>query len=71
MNDTPSTKSVTMVQAALEAVDSSWILAVGDPADASKAGVHRLAPRDVDGLLGRLGQARGGRSGRPAAVVAA
>ena len=45
------------VHAALEVSGTSWVLAVGDPADASKTGVHRLAPHDVGGLLAKLGQA--------------
>ncbi len=32
------------VHAAPEAVGTSWILAVGDPTDASRTGLHRLAP---------------------------
>ena len=55
---TPFEGDVTTVYAALEVSGSSWILAVGDPSDTSKAGVHRLAPHDVDGLLGKLGRAR-------------
>ncbi len=55
---TPFEGDVTTVYAALEVSGTSWILAVGDPSDTSKAGVHRLAPHDVDGLLGRLGRAR-------------
>ena len=54
----PLAGDVTTVYAALEAVDSSWILAVGDPSDMSRTGLHRLSPHDVDGLLGKLGQAR-------------
>ncbi len=37
---------------------TSRILAVGDPADASEAGLHRLAPHDVAGLPGKPGRAR-------------
>jgi len=37
---------------------TSWILAVGDPSDASRTGLHRLEPHDVDGLLGKLWRAR-------------
>ena len=44
--------------AALEVVGASWILAVGDPSDASRTGLAGLAPHDVDGLPGRLGRAR-------------
>ncbi len=54
----PFEGSVTTVYAAMEVSGTSWILAVGDPSDTSKAGVHRLAPQDVDGLLGKLGRAR-------------
>ncbi len=56
---TPFEGDVTTVYAALEVSGTSWILAVVDPSDTSKAGLHRLAPQDVDGLLGRLGRARG------------
>ncbi len=55
---TPFEGNVTTVYAALEVSGRSWILAVGDPSDTSRAGIHRLAPQDVDGLLGRLGRAR-------------
>ncbi len=55
---TPSGDGVTTIHAALEVSDSGWILTVGDPANASGTGLHRLAPRDVDGPPGRLGQAR-------------
>ena len=55
---TPFEGGVTTVQSALQVSGTSWILAVGDPSDTSKAGVHRLAPHDVDGLLGRLWRAR-------------
>ncbi len=55
---TPSGGNATTVYAALQVSGTSWILAVGDPADASRTGLHRLAPHDVDGLLGKLGQAR-------------
>ncbi len=54
----PFTGEVTTVHAALEVSGTSWILAVGDSTAASKAGVHRLAPHDVSGLLAKLGQAR-------------
>ena len=56
---TPFEGDVSTVQSALQVSGTSWILAVGDPSDTSKAGVHRLAPHDVDGLLGRLWRARG------------
>ncbi len=56
---TPFEGDVSTVHAALEVSGTSWILAVGDPSDTSKAGLHKLAPHDVDGLLGRLGRARG------------
>ena len=55
---TPLAGDATTGCAALEAVNSSWILAVGDPSDASRTGLHRLSPHDVDGLLAKLGQAR-------------
>ena len=55
---TPFEGNVSTVHAALQVSGSSWILAVGDPSDTSGAGMHRLAPQDVDGLLGRLGKAR-------------
>ncbi len=55
---TPSGGNATTVHAALEAGGTSWILAAGDPADASRTGLHRLAPHDVAGLLAKLGQAR-------------
>ena len=54
----PFEGDVSTVYAALEVSGTSWILAVGDPSDTSKAGVHRLTPHDVDGLPGRLGRAR-------------
>ncbi len=54
----PFKGDVSTVQSALEVSGRSWVLAVGDPSDTSKAGMHRLAPRDVDGLLGKLGRAR-------------
>ncbi len=55
---TPSGGDVTTVHAALEVSGTSWILAVGDPTDASEAGLHRLASHDVAGLPGKLGRAR-------------
>ena len=55
---TPFEGNATTVYAALEVSGRSWVLAVGDPSDTSKAGMHRLAPQDVDGLLGKLGRAR-------------
>ncbi len=55
---TPFEGDITTVHAALEVSGTSWIPAVGDPSDTSKAGLHKLAPHDVDGLLGRLGRAR-------------
>ena len=55
---TPFGGDVTTVHAALEVSGTSWILGVGDPADTSKTGIHKLAPHDVDGLLGKLEQAR-------------
>ncbi len=55
---TPSGGNATTVYAALQVSGTSWILAVGDPADVSRTGLHRLAPHDVDGLLGKLEQAR-------------
>ncbi len=55
---TPSGGNVSTVHAALQVSGTGWILAVGDPADASRTGLHRLAPHDVDGLLGKLWRAR-------------
>ncbi len=55
---TPSGGETGTVHAALQVSGTGWILAVGDPADASKAGLHRLAPHDVAGLPGKLGRAR-------------
>ncbi len=55
---TPSGGETTTVHAALEVSGTGWILAVGDPADASRTGLHRLAPHDVDGLLAKLWRAR-------------
>ena len=57
-SNAPSGGNASTVYAALQVSGTGWILAVGDPADASRTGLHRLAPHDVDGLLGRLGQAR-------------
>ncbi len=54
----PSGGNVSTVHAALQVSGTGWILAVGDPADASRTGLHRLAPHDVDGLLGKLWRAR-------------
>ena len=55
----PFAGDTATVHAALEVSGTSWILAVGDPADASKSGIHRLAPHDVSGLLAKLEQVRG------------
>ncbi len=55
---TPFEGDASTVQSALQVSGRSWIPAVGDPSDTSKAGIHRLAPQDVDGLPGRLGRAR-------------
>ena len=55
---TPFEGNGTTVHAALEVSGRSWILAVGDPSDTAGAGMHRLAPHDVDGLLATLGRAR-------------
>ncbi len=57
-SNAPFEGNATTVYAALQVSGTGWILAVGDPSDASRTGLHRLAPHDVDGLLGRLGQAR-------------
>ncbi len=57
-SSTPFGVKAATVHAALEAGGTSWILAAGDPADASRTGLHRLAPHDVAGLLAKLGQAR-------------
>ncbi len=43
-SSTPSDGETATVHAALEAGGTSWILAAGDPADASRTGLHRLAP---------------------------
>ena len=55
---TPFEGNGTTVHAALQVSGRSWIPAVGDPSDTSKAGIHRLAPHDVDGLLATPGRAR-------------
>ncbi len=55
---TPSGGNVSTVHAALQVSGTGWILAVGDPADASRTGLHRLAPHDVDGLPAKLWRAR-------------
>ncbi len=57
-SSTPFGGKAATVHAAPEAAGTSWILAAGDPADASRTGLHRLAPHDVAGLLAKLGQAR-------------
>jgi len=51
---TPSGENAITVYAALQVSGTGRILAVGDPSDASRTGLHRLEPHDVDGLLGRL-----------------
>ena len=55
---TRSGENATTVYAALEVSGRSWILAVGDPSDVSRAGLHGLEPHDVDGLPGKLRRAR-------------
>ena len=58
--------------AALQVSGTGWILAVGDPSDASRTGLHRLAPHDVDGLLAKLWRARAraaASSGGPVRVM--
>ncbi len=50
---TPFEGDASTVHAALQVSGTGWILAVGDPSDTSKAGPHRLAPQDMDGLSGR------------------
>ncbi len=55
---TPSGGNVSTVHAALQVSGTGWILAVGDPADASRTGLHRLAPHDVDGLPAKPVRAR-------------
>ncbi len=55
---TPFEGNVSTVHAALQVSGRSWIPAVGDPSGTAGAGIHRLAPQDVDGLLGKLGRAR-------------
>ncbi len=57
-SSTPFGGDVSTVYAALEVSGRSWILAVGDPSDASRAGLHGLEPHDVDGLLRKLWRAR-------------
>ncbi len=56
--DTPFAQDAITVYAGLEVSGTSWILAVGDPCDASRTALHRLAPHDVGGLLAKLEQAR-------------
>ena len=55
---TPLKAETTTIYAALEVSGKSWILALGDPTNASRTGLHRLLPQDVDGLLRKIGQAR-------------
>ncbi|MDE0304653.1 MAG: hypothetical protein OXI87_07195 [Albidovulum sp.] len=52
------TESTIAICAALEAGDKSWVLALGDPADASRFGLHKLPPRDMDGLPEKIEQVR-------------
>ena len=55
---TPFEGNGTTVHAALQVSGRSWIPAVGDPSDTAGAGLHRLAPHDVDGLPATPGRAR-------------
>ena len=54
----PSRDGTVTVCAALEASGKSWILAVGDPSDASRTGIRRLKPHGAGGLPAKPGQAR-------------
>lgn len=55
---THSEEETTTIYAALEVSNRSWILGLGDPRDASRTGLHKLLPQDVDGLLEKIGRAR-------------
>ncbi len=55
---THSEEETTTIYAALEVSNRSWILGQGDPGDASRTGLHKLSPQDVDGLLEKIGRAR-------------
>jgi len=51
---TPSGENAITVHAALQVSGTGWILAVGDPSDASRTGLHRLEPlRRWTGCWGR------------------
>lgn len=55
----PHPDEVTTVYAALEVSNSSWILGIGDPVDASRCSLHRLSAHDVAGVMEKIGQVRG------------
>ena len=62
---TPLSGETIAIYAALEAGNESWILAAGDAAGASRAGLPKLPPRDMNGLPAKIEQARC-RPARPA-----
>ena len=59
LNDVaPSMGEVSTLFVALEVSGTSWVVGIGDPEQPDKVGMHRLAPADTAGLLGKIGTAR-------------
>ena len=59
LNDVaPSLGEVNTLYVALEVSGTSWVVGIGDPEQPDKVGMHRLAPADTAGLLGKIGTAR-------------
>ena len=70
LNDVaPSLGEISTIHVALEVSGTSWVLGIGDPEQAHKVGMHKLAPADTAGLLERIGKARAGADG-PSRVAA-
>ena len=64
LNDVaPSLGEVNTLFVALEVSGTSWVVGIGDPEQRDKVGMHKLAPADTAGLLGKIGKVRAGADG--------
>ena len=64
LNDVaPSKGEANTLFVALEVSGTSWVVGIGDPRQPDKVGVHKLAPADTGGLLGRIEKACSGADG--------
>ncbi len=62
-------EETTTIYAALEVSNRSWIQGLGDPGDASRTGLQKLSPQDVERLLEKIGRARRAVASGPVRVV--